>query len=69
MDIHGSYEGGGVCQNCQHFTEGINCDKCIHGYYRPYGKLLNNTDACQRKFTGVLLSEEIAIFFIIFLFC
>lgn len=49
LDIHGNYEGGGVCQNCQHFTEGINCDKCIHGYHRPKGKYLNETDVCQRK--------------------
>lgn len=42
-----SYEGGGVCQNCRHHTEGINCDKCIAGYYRPYDKQFNETDVCQ----------------------
>ena len=40
---------GGVCDNCQHFTEGINCQYCIQGYYQ------NKTDksdpeVCQRKF-------------------
>lgn len=50
LDIHGKYEGGGVCQNCQHNTKGINCDKCIDGYYRPFQKPLNATDVCQRKF-------------------
>ncbi|GAB6025535.1 hypothetical protein CHUAL_011266 [Chamberlinius hualienensis] len=47
LDIHGDYSGGGVCKNCQHNTEGINCDRCIPGYFRPYGKLRNATDVCQ----------------------
>ncbi|XP_069958976.1 laminin subunit alpha isoform X2 [Cherax quadricarinatus] len=46
-DIYGQFEGGGVCQNCQHNTEGINCDQCRSGYYRPYEKELNDTDVCQ----------------------
>lgn len=49
LDIHGSYEGGGVCQNCRDNTEGINCDKCKAGFYRPYDYELNQTDVCQRK--------------------
>jgi len=49
IDIHGKYEGGGVCQNCRDHTTGINCDKCVFGFYRPVGKLLNETDVCQRK--------------------
>ncbi|XP_047502805.1 laminin subunit alpha-like isoform X1 [Penaeus chinensis] len=47
IDIYGVYEGGGVCQNCQHNTEGINCDKCKAGFYRPYDRELNDTDVCQ----------------------
>ena len=47
IDIHGNYEGGGVCKNCQHNTDGINCHKCKPKFYRPYGKKLNDTDACQ----------------------
>lgn len=47
IDIYGVYEGGGVCQNCQHNTEGINCDKCKSGFFRPYDKVLNDTDVCQ----------------------
>lgn len=50
LDIHGKYEGGGVCQNCRHNTEGINCNKCKPRFYRPHGKLLNETDVCHRKF-------------------
>lgn len=47
IDIHGNYEGGGVCQNCRDNTEGINCNRCKPKYYRPYGKELNATDVCQ----------------------
>ena len=51
LDIHGYYEGGGVCQNCRDNTEGFNCDRCKPGYFRPYGKNLNETDVCSRKLT------------------
>ncbi|XP_045458049.1 laminin subunit alpha [Melitaea cinxia] len=47
LDIHGNYEGGGVCKNCQHNTEGINCNKCQATYYRPYGKRWDELDVCQ----------------------
>lgn len=33
----------------QHNTYGINCDQCAAGYYRPYGVLKNDTNACRRK--------------------
>uniref|UniRef100_A0A0N5ARB5 Laminin subunit alpha n=1 Tax=Syphacia muris TaxID=451379 RepID=A0A0N5ARB5_9BILA len=47
LDIYGRYEGGGRCLNCQDHTEGINCNKCVVGYYRPYGKSWSDIDACQ----------------------
>ncbi|XP_069164876.1 laminin subunit alpha isoform X2 [Procambarus clarkii] len=47
MDIYGQFEGGGVCQNCHHNTEGINCDQCKSGYYRPFDKELSDIDVCQ----------------------
>lgn len=49
LDIHGNYEGGGVCLNCKHNTQGINCDQCKPGFFRPYDKPLNATDVCQRE--------------------
>ncbi|RUS82429.1 hypothetical protein EGW08_009817 [Elysia chlorotica] len=47
LDIFGQYEGGGVCQNCQDNTQGINCEQCVFGFYRPYGVPRNVTNACQ----------------------
>lgn len=49
LDIRGNYEGGGVCKNCRDNTEGINCDKCKSGFFRPAGVALNQTDVCRRK--------------------
>ncbi|CAH1775060.1 unnamed protein product, partial [Owenia fusiformis] len=48
LDIYGNYEGGGVCQNCQHNTEGINCERCKFGYYRPEGTPLDSPFVCVR---------------------
>ncbi|XP_049703370.2 laminin subunit alpha [Helicoverpa armigera] len=47
LDIYGKYEGGGVCKNCQHNTQGINCNQCMPTFYRPQGKSWNETDVCQ----------------------
>ena len=52
LDIHGNYEGGGVCTECGHFTTGINCQECIDGYFRPPGVLANATEPCLRKIFG-----------------
>ncbi len=35
LNIHGEYEGGGVCLGCSENTGGVNCQSCVDGYYRP----------------------------------
>ncbi|XP_050097931.1 laminin subunit alpha isoform X1 [Anopheles aquasalis] len=47
LDVNGNYEGGGVCQNCQHNTKGINCNQCQDKFFRPRGKFWNETDVCE----------------------
>ncbi|XP_050306912.1 laminin subunit alpha-1 [Anthonomus grandis grandis] len=48
LNIIGAYEGGGVCENCTDFTTGINCDKCISGYFRPFGVLPQDPNPCVK---------------------
>lgn len=55
-----------MCQNCRDHTTGINCNKCDFGYYRPVGKLLNESDVCRRK---VIIFLENYIIFNHFDFC
>ncbi|GFT24271.1 laminin subunit alpha [Trichonephila clavipes] len=59
LDIHGHYEGGGVCQNCRHNTMGINCNQCKPTFFRPYGKLLNATDVCQLSVCNKTAGDEV----------
>ena len=37
---------GGVCENCQHNTEGKNCEICIPGYYQDPDKEMTDADVC-----------------------
>ncbi|OXB59842.1 hypothetical protein ASZ78_012396 [Callipepla squamata] len=40
---------GGVCDNCQHNTEGQHCQRCKPGFYRDLRKPFSAPDACKCK--------------------
>ncbi|XP_064646434.1 laminin-like protein epi-1 [Lineus longissimus] len=46
LNLEGKKNGGGVCQNCDHNTTGINCEKCVDFFYRPLGRSQGAGDAC-----------------------
>lgn len=63
IDSQGNYEGGGVCKNCRENTEGVNCNKCSFGYFRPEGVTWNEPQPCKvcdcdpDKHTGACAEE------------
>ncbi|KAL4235534.1 Laminin subunit alpha-2 [Mactra antiquata] len=48
MNMNGDMKGGGVCINCTDDTTGINCEKCLPGYYRPWGVSHNSRRPCRQ---------------------
>ncbi|XP_033019248.1 netrin-4 isoform X2 [Lacerta agilis] len=40
-------QSGGVCDNCQHNTEGQHCQRCKPGYYRDLRRPFSAPDACK----------------------
>ncbi|XP_075032849.1 laminin subunit alpha-5 isoform X1 [Mixophyes fleayi] len=48
MNRQGQYIGGGVCLDCQHNTDGVNCERCQHGYYKSPDHPTDSPYTCQR---------------------
>ncbi|CAJ0956342.1 unnamed protein product [Ranitomeya imitator] len=48
MNSQGQYEGGGVCLDCQHNTDGVNCERCRPGYYKSPDHRTDSPYTCQR---------------------
>lgn len=46
VNIRGKMIGGGVCVNCSKHTTGINCEKCLPNFYRPYDRLPDHQEPC-----------------------
>ncbi|KAL8179611.1 UNVERIFIED_CONTAM: hypothetical protein K2H54_069626 [Gekko kuhli] len=44
----GQFEGGGVCIDCQHHTTGINCERCVPGYYKSPDHPVDSPYICYR---------------------
>ncbi|NXH80692.1 LAMB3 protein, partial [Edolisoma coerulescens] len=40
---------GGVCDSCQHNTEGNNCERCKTNYFRNQQQELSHPEACLRR--------------------
>ncbi|XP_055595374.1 laminin subunit alpha-1 [Uranotaenia lowii] len=48
VNIRGKLSGGGVCQNCTKHTTGINCERCLEGWYRPLDRLPDAKEPCLK---------------------
>ncbi|XP_055964055.1 laminin subunit alpha-5 [Sorex fumeus] len=48
QDLEQVFRGGGVCIDCQHHTTGINCERCLPGFYRDPDHPLDSPQACRR---------------------
>lgn len=65
---------GGVCDNCQHNTEGRNCEFCIEGYYQSNvtsltDPRLDDPDVCQRKYCTLFWMWRFSLWFSNILAC
>ena len=55
---------GGVCENCEHNTEGRQCDSCKLGFFQDPELQLNHPDICKRTYLQPLnFYDYIVIYF------
>ncbi|KAM8846710.1 LOW QUALITY PROTEIN: laminin subunit alpha-2 [Synchiropus picturatus] len=48
LDVQGKRRGGGVCVGCRDNTDGVNCQSCIAGYFRPEEVSAEDERPCRR---------------------
>ncbi|KAK3731434.1 hypothetical protein QZH41_013619, partial [Actinostola sp. cb2023] len=67
LTTDGKYSGGGVCQDCQHNTEGVNCEKCMPFFYRPANRsryIANVCEGCGCSVSGSRNSSHSGVLFL-----
>ncbi|XP_063773402.1 laminin subunit alpha-2 isoform X3 [Pseudophryne corroboree] len=47
LNIHGEYNGGGVCIDCTENTAGVNCETCKNNFYRPQWLSSTHSNPCR----------------------
>ena len=59
VNVDGAIEGGAVCVDCLANTEGLNCERCIAGYYREVRESLyaETCRPCDCNFANIDLLE------------
>jgi laminin, beta 1 len=55
---------GGICDNCQHNTQGPNCNECKSNYYRDLKYPINHEMACKSLI--LFISFKNSVFFVMF---
>jgi laminin alpha 1/2 len=59
LNTEGTNGGGGVCIGCRHHTDGINCEYCKEGYYRPANVSQFDPRPCHRcRCAGLIGSKS-----------
>ncbi|CAH2303158.1 laminin subunit alpha-5 isoform X1 [Pelobates cultripes] len=48
MNRQGEYAGGGVCIDCKHNTDGVNCERCRLTYYKSPDHPIDSPYICQK---------------------
>lgn len=58
---HSGRVSGGVCDNCQHNTQGQHCEECIPFFYRDPNEQINSPYVCRRKCHSAEMSKSLFI--------